>query len=277
MGRIAVLLAVLALTACAGGGGSGGGEAGDVLRETADKLGEIRSGEITLELTFEVEGLGRAGFALEGPVDLDAEPLPVARLEVAQFAGERTDEVVFLSTGEKAYVEVGGETYELPPDLTEEVRGAVGELEAEGGLGQIELDGWIVDPQLSDGPAVAGAETDRITAKLDVVNVVNGLLDIASELGGAPQDAPRVEGENAERLRQSARNTRIVVLTGKEDRLLRRVELAIDFSPSAPDEVQRILGAGVRFLLEVREPNSDVSVPEPEDARPYSELSAPAS
>lgn len=277
MGRIAVLLAVLALTACAGGGGSGGGEAGDVLRETADKLGEIRSGEITLELTFEVEGLGRAGFALEGPVDLDAEPLPVARLEVAQFAGERTDEVVFLSTGEKAYVEVGGETYELPPDLTEEVRGAVGELEAEGGLGQIELDGWIVDPQLSDGPAVAGAETDRITAKLDVVNVVNGLLDIASELGGAPQDAPRVEGENAERLRQSARNTRIVVLTGKEDRLLRRVELAIDFSSSAPDEVQRILGAGVRFLLEVREPNSDVSVPEPEDARPYSELSAPAS
>lgn len=274
MGRIAVLLAVLALTACAGGGGSGGGEAGDVLRETADKLGEIRSGEITLELTFEVEGLGRAGFALEGPVDLDAEPLPVARLEVAQFAGERTDEVVFLSTGEKAYVEVGGETYELPPDLTEEVRGAVGELEAEGGLGQIELDGWIVDPQLSDGPAVAGAETDRITAKLDVVNVVNGLLDIASELGGAPQDAPRVEGENAERLRQSARNTRIVVLTGKEDRLLRRAELAIDFSSSAPDEVQRILGAGVRFLLEVREPNSDVSVPEPEDARPYSELSA---
>lgn len=273
MGRIAVLLAVLALTACAGGGG-GGGEAGNVVRETADNLGEIRSGEITLELTFEVEGLGRAGFALEGPVDLDAEPLPVARLEVAQFAGERTDEVVFLSTGEKAYVEVGGETYELPPDLMEEVRGAVGELEAEGGLGQIELDGWIVDPQLSDGPAVAGADTDRITAKLDVVNVVNGLLDIAGELGGAPQDAPRVEGENSERLRQSARNTRIVVLTGKEDRLLRRVELAIDFSPSAPDEVQRIPGAGVRFLLEVREPNSDVSVPEPEDARPYSKLSA---
>jgi hypothetical protein len=271
----APFLAVLALAAC--GGGGGGGEAGDVLRETADKLGEIRSGNITLELTFEAKGLGRAGFALEGPVDLDAEPLPVARLEVTQFAGERTDEVVFLSTGQKAYVEVDGETYELPPELVEEVRGAVGELEAEGGLEQIELDGWIVDPQLSDGPAVAGAATDRITAKLDVVNVVNGLLDIAGELGGAPQDTPRVEDENAERLRQSARNPRIVVLTGKEDRLLRRLELAVDFSPSAPDEVQRVLGAGVRFLLEVRKPNSDVSVSEPEDARPYSELSSASS
>jgi hypothetical protein len=273
----APFLAVLALAASGCGGGGGGGEAGDVLRETADKLGEIRSGEITLELTFEAKGLGRAGFALEGPVDLDAEPLPVARLEVTQFAGERTDEVVFLSTGEKAYVEVGGETYVLPPELVEEVRGAVGELEAEGGLEQIELDGWIVDPQLSEGPAVAGAATDRITAKLDVVNVVNGLLDIAGELGGAPRGTPRVEDENAERLRQSVRNTRIVVLMGKEDRLLRRLELAIDFSPSSPDEVQRVLGTGVRFLLEVREPNSDVSVPEPEDARPYSELSASAS
>jgi hypothetical protein len=273
----APFLVLLALAGCGGGGGGGGGEAGEVLRETADKLGEIRSGDITLELTFAAKGLGRAGFSLDGPVDLDSKPLPTAELQVTQFAGERTDEVVFLSTGQRAYVEVGGETYELPPELQEEVRGAAGELEAEGGLGQIELDGWIVDPQLSDGPSVAGAETDRITAGLDVVNVVNGLLDIAGELGGAPQGAPRVEDENAERLRQSARNTRIVVLTGKEDRLLRRLELAIDFSPSAPDKVQRVLGAGVRFLLEVRKPNSDVSVAEPEDARPYSELSKTSS
>jgi hypothetical protein len=272
----APFLVLLALAGC-GGGGGGGGEAGEALRETADKLGEIRSGKITLELTFEAKGLGRAGFSLDGPVDLDSKPLPTAELQVTQFAGERTDEVVFLSTGEKAYVEVGGETYELPPELVEEVRGAAGELEAEGGLEQIELDGWIVDPQLSDGPAVAGAATDRITAGLDVVNVVNGLLDIAGEFGGTPQDTPRVEDESAERLRQSARNPRIVVLTGKEDRLLRRLELAIDFSSSAPDDVQRILGTGVRFLLEVREPNSDVSVPEPEDARPYSELSASSS
>jgi hypothetical protein len=266
--RFALLLAAaLALSACGGGGTS----AQDALSETGAKLGEIKSGDLTLELLFTAKGGERQGFRLEGPVALGNGSLPVADVEYTQIAGGQEAQTHFLSTGEKAFVEIDGTVYELPSALLRDLESATAELRSEGGLEQIELGNWMQDPQLSEGGRVGGDDTDRVRARLNVVAVVNGLLQIASEFSGA-QGAPKVEGDAAESVRNAARSARLELWTGKDDRLLRRLRIAIEFGVDEPAEFQSLVGAGIRFELAVLHPNKEVEVSEPEDARPSSEL-----
>lgn len=270
MKRLAWLFALLALAGCGGGDDS----ATDVLSETADNLGEIRSGDLVLELQFSGKGGERQGFRLEGPFSLEDGGLPVARLDYTQTAGAQQANLTFVSTGEKAFVEVSGTAYELPPDLVAEIEQATGELETDGLGDKIELGNWIENPKRAEGGKVGGAETDRVAADLNVVNTVNGLLEIAAEFSGT-QRPPEVEGQAAEQLRRAVDTARIDVYTGKDDRLLRRLVIAIEFSPEIPGEVKDILGVAVDFELAISDPNKEVHVSAPDNVRPYSDLVSP--
>jgi hypothetical protein len=265
--RLAYLLAVLALAGCGGGGEE---SATDILSETADNLGEIRSGDLSLDLLFSANSGEQQGFRLEGPIALEDGKL-LARVDYTQIAGGNTANTTFISTGEQMFVEVDGVAYELPPKLEAEVEEATGDLEVEGLGDRIELGNWMRDPKLSDGGDVGGTDTDHISARLDVVNAINGLLEIAAGFGGL-EAPPAVEGQAAEQLRRAVEAASIDVWTGKDDRLLRRLALSIEFAPEVPGELQSVLGLAVDFELAISDPNKDVSVSAPEDVRPYSDL-----
>jgi hypothetical protein len=266
--RLACLLALLALAGC---GGDGEESATDILSETADNLGDIRSGDLSLELLFSAKNGERQGFRLEGPFALNGGELPDADLDYVQIAGAEEAQVRFISTGGKAFVEVGGTAYELPPELVAEIKEATGDLETDGLGEQIELGNWIENPSRAEGGTVGGTDTDRIAADLNVVNVVNGLVEIAAAFGGA-ESPSRVEGQAAEQLRRAVDTARVEVYTGKDDRLLRRLVISMDFSPKAPAEVKNILGVSVDFHFAISDPNKDVNVSPPENVRPYTDL-----
>ena len=81
MRRVALLpLVALALAGC--GGDSSGDEPRAALRETAAKLGDIRSGDLELRLVVRSED-AEAGFELDGPFAFatSEDALPVAKLE----------------------------------------------------------------------------------------------------------------------------------------------------------------------------------------------------
>jgi hypothetical protein len=266
--RLVYFLAVLALAGCGGGGEE---TATDILSETADNLGEIRSGDLSLELLFSARGGERQGFRLEGPFSLEGGELPEAELDYVQIAGDEEAQLRFISTTGKAFVEVDGTAYELPPELVAEIKEATDDLETDGIGERIELGNWIEDPTRAEGGTVGGADTDRIAADLNVVNVVNGLVEIAAAFGGT-DSPPSVEGEAAEQLRRAVDTGRIDVYTGKDDRLLRRLVISIEFSPEAPDDVKSILGVAVDFDFAVSDPNKDVTIAPPENVRPYTDL-----
>ena len=268
MKRVACLLAVLALAAC---GGSGEESATDVLGETADNLREIASGDLTLELLFSSGEGQQQGFTLEGPFSLEDERLPVAELGYTQIAGNQQAQLTFISTGDETFVEVNDLAYELPDDIESEIEQATADLEGDGLGERIELGSWIENPQRSDGGKVGGADTDKIVADLNVVNVVNGLLEIAAGFSGS-EPPPKIEGQSAEQVQNSVESARIEVYTGKDDRLLRRLLITLAFSPDAPAEVQRVLGVDVEFEFAVSNPNKDVEVSAPDNVRPYSDL-----
>jgi hypothetical protein len=272
--RSAALLAVCALLAgCAGGGE----DADEVLSETAANLDEIRSGTLHVDFRLEPRGPTGAeafGFSLDGPFALGGSgPLPVAEIDYTQMVGDESATVTVISTGQATFIRTGGRTYEMPPEQAAQLQGAAGQIRAGAGLGEFAIDEWIRDPELDDGGDVGGADTDRIEAELDVVAAVRDLMGLARQLG---QDRSQLGDRDAEQLADSVRSSRLEVYTGKEDRLLRRLELEVDFGLDVPRELRSALGslvgARVVFELGVDDPNSPVSVETPQDALPSSEL-----
>ena len=270
---VAAVLAALVLSRC----GGGGEDADKVLAETAERLAQIRSGDLDVVLTVDPKGADddEFGFELHGPFALGRKgSLPTMRVAYTQLADGRRGTVTLLSTGREAFVLVGGRAYALPPEQVEELRGATGALGGSRGLGQLRIDDWIGDAEVSDGGEIGGAETDRVRAKLKVGNAVNDLLSLARRSGGAGLE--RIAGADAEQLRRAARSGTFEVYTGKDDRLLRRLTIEVDFGLDVPQVLQEalggVVGARVRFELGIANPNRPVRVARPEAPRPYSEL-----
>jgi hypothetical protein len=261
--RAATLLAVVALAAAACGGGSGQ-SAQEVLAETSNNLGDIQSGDLSLDLLFSAKSGERAGFTLQGPFKLERGNLPEAQLDYTQIAGGRTATQTFVMAGGKAYVSVRGTTYELPATAGQGIATALGNS---GGLQVIDLSNWIQSPTIEDGGEVGGADTDRISGRLNVATVVSGLVAIASQFGGTTPLAP-FQGASAQQVEDAVDTATIDVYTGKDDRLLRKLDVRVEFSPAA-EKVKRLVGAAVRFTLGIDNPNEAVSVEQPANAKPY--------
>jgi hypothetical protein len=258
---LALLAAATILASC--GGDDGGGDATPVLRETADKLGEIRSGDITF--TMEVDPRGEAepfGFTFTGPFALgEAGELPRVDVEYTQRANGEEATVRLVSDGERAVTLIGGQEIELDESAVEDLRQAgaqvLGEDAADDeGLEELRVDRWLVEPELSEGPD----GTDRIEGELDVVEVANGLIELAGSLTGTQ----RLDEESAKQLRDAVESSEFELLTGEDDRLLRRLSLAAVIAADVPEELREALGDVVggefSFLLELDRPNEPVEI-----------------
>jgi hypothetical protein len=249
--------------------GCGGQSASDVLSQTANKLGKVRSGDLTLVLSVGTRDGKKVGFELRGPFAL-AKPggLPVAKVTFTRLGAQAQPPVTVISTGQKAFVDFGGKTYELPSSRLGRLRSAA--PSGSGGLQRLDIGKWVKDAKLSAGGTVEGVETDRIHADLDVVQAMNDLLSVGASFGAG--GGGRITGQDAEQLRRAVKSATIDVDTGKDDRLLRRLRIHVDLRANAPARVQRMLGAlgeiDVRFELSVGHPNEPVHVQAPAHAEP---------
>jgi hypothetical protein len=266
MRRLVVAIFALALIAAGCGGGDGGGaqSALETLAQTSANLGKIRSGDLAMNLLFSAKGGGRVGFSLEGPFSLRAGAPPEAQLDYTQIAGQRSATQTFIAAGNKAYVRVRGTTYELPQATAKSISGALGR---QAGLGVVDLSSWMKNPRLSEGNEVGGADTDHISSDLNVPAAMSAILAIAAQLNGSGSTA--LSGASAEQVERAVQTATMDVWTGKEDRLLRKVDIAIELSPNTSEKLKRLLGAGIHFTLAISNPNEEVSIQAPQNAKPY--------
>jgi hypothetical protein len=267
--RHALLVCLAALTAglagCGGGSSSGPGGA---LADTAKNLGDIRSGDLTLEILAS-SGESRAGFTLKGPFAFaeSADALPKAELEYTQIAGSQNASTTFVSTGDKAFVKTDAGTFELSDAQVASLRGSgASGGDGSGGLDELRIESWFVNPKVTDG----GDGTDTIHSDLDVVAAANGLMQLTGGLGTGA--GGQLEGRSAEQLRQAVGSATIDVWTGKEDRLLRRLVIALHFEAKPPPELEglfrNVAPADFRLELGIARPNEQVTVEEPANAQP---------
>jgi hypothetical protein len=205
------------------------------------------------------------GFALRGPFALPARRgLPTAKMDYTQIAGERRATVTLTTTGRAGFVTVDGRSYRLPSGQLERLRTGAGSFA--GGGASDRLEDWVKDPKLSDGGRVNGVEVDRVTGRLDVAAAARDLLRVSSAL--APGDAAEraLQGESGAELARAVKRSSFELRTGKEDRLLRRLAIAVDLAPrGAP-------GARIRFDLAISHPGARIRVQPPPNALPASAL-----
>jgi hypothetical protein len=257
-------LAVLAVF-CAVVAGCGGGsdQATKELRQTAEKLGSITSGTLTMRMVINPPSgtKGRVGFQLRGPFAFRKNALPVADITYTQYASTREASARFVSDGKTAYAVANGKRIALPASAVAQLRNATAGLGGNSGGGGLRIDTWLDHPSVSDGGEVGGADTDHVSADLDVVNAANGLLGLLRSLG---RNAPTITGDSADQLRKSVKSSSIDVWTGKSDNLLRKLDLKAQLGLDVPQELRRAfgetVGAKFEFLLGITDPNKPVHV-----------------
>ncbi|MDQ1396910.1 MAG: hypothetical protein QOG64_2169 [Acidimicrobiaceae bacterium] len=267
------LAVALAAGGCGGSGGSGG-----ALHDAGARLGAVHSGNLVLKLTAAPGTTGSGhdvGFSLQGPFELKAAKgaLPTARLSYTQLAGPKERNSVFISTGDRAFVEVGQTAYQLAPDQTASLR-QQGESQSLQGL---HLEKWARAPKVSDGGTADGVAAQRIDADVDVVPALNDIFGLAGQFGADQTGVKKIDGPSADQLRKAVQSAKLVILTGKKDRLMRSLQLDVTFAAQSVSQLQSALGqlAGVRLdvLLTIAGPNQPVHVEPPAAPRPISELS----
>lgn len=264
--RRALLLAVG--VALAAGCGGGNGDAGAIMRETAANLGEIRSAKpFTLRIAVDPRDGEEFGFEIDGAVALcnGDEELPRLDVSYTQFARGEEASAQLISTGSDAFIEVDGTPYVLPDDDEAELREACEEFASDGGLEELQVGDWVLEPK-ADGE-------NRVTGRLNLVAVINDLVDVARAFGGSTLS--RLDSDDARRIAEATKESTFELERG-DDGLLRRLELGAELGFDVPEDLRRalgdVVGATFTFELELEDPNSQIEVQQPANPRPASEL-----
>lgn len=260
----ASLLIVLVASLIAAGCGRG---SDDPVGATARALRGVRSGDLDLRFTATPEGGGDVGFRMSGPFAIPEREgeLAAARLTYTRLLGDRQEQRTFISTGNKAYVQADGQTWQLPDAAVADLR--AGDDAGEDALGGLHFEDWVGDAQVKD----EGDGTRRVTADVDPVKALNDLSALARSMGG--EGAPRpLTGGDAETLRRAVRSARMTLISGKDDHMLRSLEVTFVFGVRASKAVESVLGdlAGVKMVLalELAKPNQPVRIEPPAQAQP---------
>ena len=239
-------------------GCAGGGPAGPALQGTASKLDTIESGILSVSVRMEPKNGDEFGYDIHGPIRLgkDGEQ-PAADVEYTQVAGGANDTVrLVLAEDGSGWVERDGQRIDLSEEQLAELRES-GSLLGEKGLETLNFEQWIVDPKLSDGPD----GTDKVTADLDVATAMAGLSALSGVLG---QDV-KLTAAQRKQVADAVDESSFELLTGKDDRLLRKLAVAFTLGADVPEDLRDAIGddavgASFSFDLELDKVNEPVEI-----------------
>jgi hypothetical protein len=246
-----MLGAALVLAGCAGEAGP----VGPALQGTAANLDKIESGILSVSVRMEPKDGEEFGYDIRGPIQLAGDgKFPLADVEYTQVVSGQDDTVrLVLQEDGSGWVERDGKRIDLTAAQLDELRSS-GSLLGEDGLETLGFEKWIVDPKLSDGPN----GTDKVTADLDVAAAMAGL----AALSGVLKQDVVLTAEQRQQVADAVDDSSFELLTGKDDRLLRKLALEFSLSADVPDDLRDAIGddaVGARFsfdlgLAKVNEP-----------------------
>jgi hypothetical protein len=295
---VLLLLSAIALAACGGGGGSGE-NVNTVLDQTFRSEKALDSGSLKLDATAKLDGAAQ----LQGPVNVkmsgpfqgldkkiaDTGKVPEADLKVSASAAGQEFNAGFISTGDKVYVNFRGTDYVLPDS---QFRRLVRQLERAqrrdanskspdlSALG-IEPKNWLKDAHDEGTTDVGGTETIHISGSVDVPKMLDdfdrllkqaGKLNLSQQqLNQLPQGIPQ---SSRDQIQKAIEKADLDIYTGKDDKVLRRLEAKIKFN--VPESLRTQAGGlksgEINLSLEITDINEPQTIEAPKSAKPLSEL-----
>jgi hypothetical protein len=276
-----MLLAVapFGLIACGGddepesGGGNSSQDVDQILEQTFSDSSRIESGNLEATITGG-QGDQQSTAKLSGPFQSQGDQrLPLVALE-GSFSGQGEELTAgVVNTGEKGYVSFQGEDYEVSGPVYQQFTAAYEQAATQGGqegqsLSSLGLNprDWLTDAKVEGEADVGGTETTKITGSLDVAAVIddiNTALEKMRALGldGSDQLPEQITPQQKQQAVETVDAARVEVYSGNEDRILRR--LKVDLTAE---------GSTVTLDLTLTGVNEEQDIPEPSDAKPFSEL-----
>jgi hypothetical protein len=288
---LALLLAGAALVAC---GGSGDNEnVNQVLDQTFGGKRKINSGRLNMNVSAKFVGLPQVkdpvSVQISGPFEnRGRNQVPKLDLELSAGAGSQGSlRAGVISTGEKGYVTVQGQTYELPPNTFGQFRQELAR-QAKSDNQQPELSAlgvnprsWLENPKNEGTEDLNGVKTIHVSSDVNVgklIDDVNHLLGRTGQLGlsaAQRRQLPRsIPPSTRKQIIDSVKEAKIDVYTGKDDKILRKLQLKLDYevAEALRSQTAGVKGGSVDFSVEVSDVNKPQSITAPKQARPLSEL-----
>jgi hypothetical protein len=238
-----------------------------VLNSTAGNLSAVESGELTLRLETAAKDGDVGGFEVAGPFSFDSDgELPLFDVDYTYFDGDTEEESRLVSDGDAAYVVADGKTRRLSPaQVQDSGLLTLGDTERSP-LRDVDLSQWVRgESEIEGGGTVGGVDTDKVTADLEVAEVLNGLGSLSQTLGRGAGLQPVTDSE-AQRLRRAVKTAAVEIWTGKQDRILRRLLAEIEFelrSEELRDELEELAGAKITLDATLDAVNEPVEVETP--------------
>lgn len=279
VGPVAVFVILVALIL-----GTGTPNSGDLMKQAAASFGEVKRGNFRFAISITPQGTESAApssIELAGPFEIvPGKPLPVAKITYTVKSGGRGQSVTLLMTGEKAYTVIKGQAYELPASATKELKSATKDLNKPGkggGLSGIKLnfDKWLVDPQVAAGRDIDGSATWRTSAGVNITNALKDLVGSAGTLSSITgQTVPQLKESDLAAVKKGIKHAEVVVYVGRYDRIIRLLDLTMDFATPTGQQaaVGGITGGRMNMTLGISNPNKPVDVKPPKSPLPYSAL-----
>lgn len=287
----ALLACAIAVTAC----GDDDVDVDEVLRQTFGEEKKVRSGVLDVSLRINASGLAalsgpvtaslRGPFASTGPTEL-----PRFAFEGQFSAGGQTLKAGATSTGTNGYLHLQGQNYELGEELYEQFKKGYAEQakksESENpgisfkALG-VDPRRWLRDATYEGKEEVGGAESLHIKSGIDVpalLEDVNRILARAPELQEG-QAAQELTAEQRKSIADAIEDAEVELWTGEEDKILRRLNVRIDFEipEQAREQVQGLTGGTIQLDVKIGDINSEQQFPVPENPGTFQEFLAAVS
>ncbi|HEY3185538.1 MAG TPA: hypothetical protein VGJ77_22025 [Gaiellaceae bacterium] len=229
MSRPAAILLGVALLAAGCGGG-----ARDELRQTADRVGKLKSGTLSFSLVVTPRGKlakHRFGFRIHGPFRFGDRP--TARVAYTQIANGKEATATLVLEPDAAYAISNGERRTLSAAQARELRTAAAGARA--GV-RVAIDDWI------DGADSCGDHC--VEGNLDVASAVAGLL-------GAAGAHVTLSDDDRETLADATKAASYRV-ESTDDHLLRELRADVDLGFDVPERLRRSLGDLVGARIDLR-------------------------
>jgi hypothetical protein len=267
-----------------------------LINETFNGTKNVHSGKVDVSLRVTPHGSPQLSqpFVLRvtGPVQSQGKGnLPKFDLGISVTANGRSLSASAVSTGQAGYVGVQGTAYQLAGSTFATLKQAYAQAQARteqaksgsqqttaAGLG-INPRTWLKDAKTEGSDQVGGTDTDHVSATIDVPKM---LADVNTALGkvhakGLPQAQqlpPSITPQQQKQITDAVKNATFDFWTGKDDKILRRLLVKLNFQVPASERssTRGVTGGDLGFDYKITELNQPQSVSAPPNARPFSEL-----
>ncbi|MBA2506775.1 MAG: hypothetical protein H0V29_12685, partial [Thermoleophilaceae bacterium] len=272
----------LALAACGGGGDS------DSAKETVDKAfkNSIGSANVKLDVTVQLNGIPQLSdpvkVQLKGPYKSNGDKkIPSVDWDVNFSGGGQNIEAGLVSTGDNAYVEFGGQAFQVGEEqvatLNKQIADQAGKNQGTSlaDLG-IEPTSWLSDAKDEGEADVGGEQATHVSSQVDVAKMVTDLNEVVDKAPAATtggQKPPKITEAQIKKITDVVKEPRLDVFVGDDDKL-RKVAMDIEFDvPEGDRKASGGIESGkIAFAIEFTKVGEDQDIKAPENAKPINEL-----